>query len=253
MRITQCYISESIKLFADGFRKRWNLLEYTDIHSPCIFMGVYSDSDIKTIKDHTSFKLIKFTGADSINISKLNDSINLYITANEILRKNLSETLFPVKYLTTPNKDYSKFSSYKLGGQIYCFLRQNGENLHVNNSYDVLQQLIKYFGKHKFLLGRHGNTMETMIEEYYKKCFINLQLNPIAGFTSALEMAHMGRMNISNHPAPFCLSYKDKYDIMDLIECESKKIGTIQNEVCESVKAYMHNSDDWLHTEYWQN
>jgi len=112
--------------------------------------------------------------------------------------------------------------------------------------------LMDHFGEHSFVLGYQGFPIEYVYENYYKKSFINLQLNPAAGYTSALEMAHMGRTSVSNYPAPFCCPYKNTEEIIRIIELERENIGKERLVTAQSAQKTCNISDEWLNTEYWK-
>jgi hypothetical protein len=64
----------------------------------------------------------------------------------------------------------------------------------------------------------------------------------------------MGRntITINIEDAPNFLQYKSDDELMRLVDQEFKKIGTVQNEVSEKTRNYFHQSDDWLHEDYWK-
>jgi len=39
--------------------------------------------------------------------------------------------------------------------------------------------------------------------------------------------------------------------LVKLVEQESKKVGTLQEELAKKVRECYHESDDWLYEEYW--
>ena len=84
---------------------------------------------------------------------------------------------------------------------------------------------------------------------FYDKSFININLSVYNGLQSMIELAYMGRKTIANFHRHFecVINYKDDDHILELIEKESKKIGTIQ----PSINVHTAN-DDWLNVDWWK-
>ena len=61
----------------------------------------------------------------------------------------------------------------------------------------------------------------------------------------------MGRNTITtnNQTAPNWIHYTSDDELKRLVDEESKKIGTIQEN---KLGEYFHQSDDWLHEDYWK-
>ena len=61
----------------------------------------------------------------------------------------------------------------------------------------------------------------------------------------------MGRNTITTNitSAPNYLHYDSDDELKRLVDEESKKIGTIQEN---KLTNYFHQSDDWLHEDYWK-
>ena len=256
MRIHQCHVSDGIKLFREGFKKKWGLVDYYNQDLPSVFLGIYTDEDIVRIRNHRGIKIIVFAGRDISKAPLFEHEKNLYIFCNELLFKDkLGEYIKKKVVKFYPNalalKDYSIFKPTPLGTKIYCYQRKRKESSRQQLNYALIERLMKRFGEEMFLIGYLGHSIETMIEKYYKPSFINIQLDLIAGHTSALEMAHMGRRNISNYPNPFCIPYQTEDDIIKTIESERTRIGRIQNEVSKQAQQALFESEDWLDTDYW--
>ncbi len=250
MKITQCHVSQSLRLFADGFRSRWNLTEYIDTSAPCIFVGAYG-TDIDIIKAHKGFKLIMFCGSDISNSGRLQNDADGFLSDMEIYKDKIFKA--GKKYLTVPIKSFELFTPQTLGDKIYFYARDNSDAAKAHFNYALLEKLISHYGEDKFIIGRQGNSMQEVYENYYKKCFINLQFNESAGFTSVLELAHMGRVTVSNYPAPFCIPYKSIEDIFEAIDFfENYKDANQIHHVNFMAKDYLQLTSEWIYTDYWK-
>lgn len=250
MKINQVHISDSLALFKKDFIDLWKLEPYTNPNEPCLFVGAYNGvNDINRINNHKGFKLVLFGGADIPNYRYLNPS-NLFIvvdkvTYNVAMKNRIPE---PKKFFRVAFKDYRGFKPLPLGDKIYCYQSMDSPACRKKYGFDMLERVIHYFGRDKVLIGYHGHTMDEMIEKYYSKSFINLQFNPMAGFTTTLEMAHLGRMSVSNYTASFCLSYQTGLDVI-------KRIQIVMNNkfVADPQEGFIDYSDEWLYTEYWKS
>ncbi|MFO7257760.1 MAG: hypothetical protein DIU61_008700 [Bacteroidota bacterium] len=247
MRITQCHISPSLALFKKGFMERWGLSDYESPFQPTLFVGCYHYADdILKINAHRGLKLILFGGADIPNIQRLDlRGLHLVVDSETYRLAPLLHRLSPKQFLRIPFKDYSDLKPIPLGDKIYCY--QAGETEAHQKKYrrPMLQEIIEHYGQDNVLLGIQGHTMQEVVKKFYEPSFINLQFNPLAGFTTAIEMAHMGRLTVSNHKAPFCLPFETTDDVI-------KHIDSVRtNRLTADVSGFLHDSDDWLHTEFW--
>lgn len=250
MRIIQAHISASLQHFDPGFRQRWNLSPYVDRDSPALFVGIYNRVDVAKVDLHRGFKLVLFGGADCPNAMLLKKGFTIVVdehTYNSSLRMYLDQEQRQRvrKFVRVPWKDYSDFKPMPLGDKIYSYQSNQTENAKTKYRYDMLESVMKHFGEDMVLVGYHGNSMDTMVKEFYSKSFVNLQFNSIAGFTSALEMAHLGRVSVSNYPAPFCIPWGNDDDVIRIID------NVMTNRITADPSGFLHDSSDWLTTGFW--
>lgn len=225
---------------------RWRLNEYNSIYEPCVFFGIYNEADIQSVLNHRGFKLICFTNAWCNNfIERFVGVDNLVVKTNTWVKK-----LDGIKYkdnVIFEIKDYSMFRPNPLGDKIYCYVG-NGKNV-PKDGYERAKRLEKKI-KYKILYGILGNSIKTIKENYYDKCFVNLNLSTDGGggLTTVRELGLMGRLSIMNTEVkyPQIIPYEDDDDIVRIINEESKKIGSIQ-------KGYdVHNTgEEWLNVDFW--
>jgi len=250
MRITQVHISNHVKFFAKQFCELWGLREYDNVNDPALFLGCYDHREIEIIKAHRGFKLVMPTGEGSVFPFTAEDNVKLIDPGNLITGKDEFKRL-PVIHV--PLKDYRTFKPVPLGDKIYCYQGRGTDGCKKKYNYSLLKELMQELGEDKFIIGYQGHSMEDVIEKFYKPSFINLQLNAGAGFTSTLEMAHMGRWSICNVAAPFCYSYKNIEDIIKHIKYDRVTVGIFVNEFLNyDATEFLNYSDNWLNTEYWQ-
>ena len=236
--IRQCKFSDSVKFFKDDFFKMWDLKEYTNVNESSIFFGCYSTLDVQIINAHKGKKIVFLVGADVPNLHRIEKYNVTFASDKQNILDFFKEKNVPYIDKIISVKDYSNFNPTEKGSKIYVYKA----NSHTYEKFKLalLEPAIKYFGEDMFLFGVHGNTMQQMIDNYYKPSFINIQLNPLHGFATACEMAYMGRKSISNNPAPFALHFKTPNDIIELIKKE------INNKEMFKFENYLYTKNDWL-------
>jgi hypothetical protein len=210
--------SNAVKFFESGFFKRHNSKPF-ELNDNALFVGIYSESEINLILNHKYQKEVMVLGADVPNIDRVahDSSITFYSDKQLILNIFKHKGL---KYHNEPIelKDFSNFKPALLGDKIYCYINTDTEHNRYKHNTHLLEHAIKTFGESKFIFGVHGKSESEVIKDYYAPSFINLQLNPFAGYTTALEMAKMGRKSISNTIAPFAIPFTNEEHITKLIE-----------------------------------
>jgi len=241
--------SAAVSFFAEGFTRRWNLQPY-DANKPALFFGCYSYDDISAVLSHRHPKIVMLLGADMPNLYHLSHDKNVIFASDKRYNLNIFAAA-GVRYIdkVIPLKFFSNFNLSPRGTKIYCYINQNTPaHIHKHGA-GYLQQLIEHFGADNLILGTHGKTESQVIEHYYRPAFINLQLNPFAGFTSAIEMAHMGRRSVSNSPAPFSIPFSNIDDIIQIIKNEKLNLPDGQAGMINEpdlIGDYLHHSSDWL-------
>lgn len=248
--IEQVKFSSSIKFFEKDFCNKWNLKPYFDINKPCFFMGVYSNIDVDFINNHKGFKVVGHTSyiRDCFFDIHIGDDI---VVKYSFVGKEIYENLlnrYRLKCVNIGMKDHSQFKPTILGEKIYFYTNQPRKMQYYG--YPIIEE-IKNKIDYEIIEGYQGNSIEYVRENYYNNCFLNIKPSIWGGNVSATELAHMGRMTISNIDAPFCIRYNDIDDILKIIKDESKKIGTIQERVAEETKKIFIDSDEWLNVDFW--
>jgi len=247
MKITQSRFSSHVKFFAQGFNNLWKLTPYWSNNSPCVFVGCYDTVDQTAILNHIGPKVVILTGTGS-QIEMLKGCKDLYfINPDDTWKIAGGIDGFIRKNIRPAMKDFSMFQPEKLGTKIYMYAGNDLEKYGI----EAAEQLFKVFGKDKFIIGQSGHGMNHVIENFYRPSFLNLQLNPGAGFTTSLEMAHMGRPTVGNFSTAWNIRFES---IENLIEKIGKAFETYSgvdgyNLVPDS---FFHTSSDWLNTEFYE-
>ena len=121
------------------------------------------------------------------------------------------------------------------------------------NNLDKLKEIQNYID-YEIITTDHNDKsdlydIDYLKENYYDKCFLNLNFTNGHGMTTARELGLMGRMTImnsQNYNYPCLIGYNNNDDIVRIINQEANKIGTIQNSINS------HNiGEEWVYTEFW--
>lgn len=253
-RILQAYFPPSLRFFRKNFLAKYDLLEYRDPYQPALFFGAFESSEL--IDKHKDWKLILPCLPNDYPVLKKHDKILL------ICSDNYDAHIFPHdvirKSITPEIKDYSIFKPKPLGDKIYIYTGfKNGWNLCKDEILSEIQNRIDY----EIIRTHHKDAkefydIEYLKSNYYDKCFLNLNLSNGNGLSTVIEMGLMGMKtifkykyfrNIQRLEFPNFIPYENVEDIVNIINEESKKIGTIQ----PPINAHNVQGDEWLYLDYW--
>ena len=236
--IEQVYMSECIKHFHEGFKSLHGLKDYHDKEAPALFVGMYSLDEIRRVRDHKGRTLVMFSGADMDNAPMVRSQI----VADET-QANYIRTLEDVKIANVSYRSFEDFKPVPLGDKIYCYQNSNTDGNKAKYRYDLLLQVEKRYGANRIIRGYHPNTDEEM-REIYSQCVIGLQFNPFAGYTSTKELAHMGRMSVSNRKTPFTRPFTEESLFKEIDDLLDNPV-TVEF-VSLRAKKFVNIGKDWL-------
>lgn len=252
-KITQALVAPSIKFFKQNFLKHFNLKEYYNEYEPAIFFGCKELSHF--INNHKGYKILLPCHPTDYPLIKNYENTFFVCSDNYTLPKNVIR-----KSITPKIKNYDIFKPNILGDKIYFYSGfKNGYDLFNKTTNETIAKIQKSIN-YEIITSKHNNIndyydIEYLKENYYDKCFLNLNLSNGAGFSTVIELGLMGRKTIFSNPHknniqrmefPNFIKYNSIEDIVNIINDESKKIGTIQ----PSIDA--HNvGDEWLNLDFW--
>ena len=257
----QLYVSRSLNHFKQGMKEKWNLKNYSNPNKPSIFLGIYNNEDLQFALNHQSYGIVIYGGND-LNPKRVKKLFsikkNTFFTfgyawiADFFIKHNIK-----YKQMILPIKKFDDLKPTKLGKNIYVYIGQPNNKRYEYFKFDeVIIPLIENFGENRviWVKGNSHVNFKSLVENYYNDCFIFVKPNIRGGSTTMWELAHMGRKTIAQNQggATNVLEYRDLNHMIDLIYEESKKIGTVQNEVHDSIKEIFQNNDDWLKLNFWK-
>lgn len=248
-RIKQAAVAPALKFFKKDFLDSNNLVEYFDENAPAVFFGCKQLG--KLIDSHKGIKLLLPSTPTDIPILESHDNVLLICSENYPFLNNVVK-----KHITPKIKNYDMFKPNQLGDKIYFYSGfKDGWN-HRNNMIETIRKYTKF----EMITTEHSKLVDYydiayLKQNFYDKCFINLNMTRGNGLATVIELGLMGRKTVFNNPNknsiqrlefPNFINYQDIAHIVKIIEEESKKIGTIQQPIDA------HNvGDEWLDLDYW--
>jgi len=242
--IRQVRFSDKVKSFEKGFCDKWDVVPYFNPNESSLFVGVYDMDDVNAINNHRAFKVVRNTGRLRDCFFKINPrGVVVHIASQQ---QGIPENgIYKTKRAAFPIKDFSLFTPVPLGDKIYCYV--GNERMKEEYGYSIIDAFRKK-SPFEIIIGFHQHDIKYVMDNYYSRSFVNIKPTIYGGNTSAIEMAYMGRMTISNRDAPFCIKYSDIDEMLSVVMAESKKIGTIQPSV---VGDFFDTGDEWKDENFW--
>ena len=251
----QIYVSDTLSFFKKTFIDRWKLEEYSNPTLPAVFMGCYSPYDLNIIQNHKAPFIMVWGGADQ-NKFDLIKSLPFLVGSpayRPIMIDTFNKINYPYKRMVLPFKNYEEFTPTPLGKNIYVYKGFNGDRPGYYGWEEVIKPLQQIFGVDRIIYAE-SKPLQELKENYYNNCFVYVKPNDKGGNTSMWELGYMGRKTVGfNHGnLPNVLNSTSLEDMIQHIEKESNKIGTIQHEVANQTHEALTHSDEWLTLNFWK-
>ena len=270
MSITQGYVSKTLVFFKKNFMKKYKLVEYVNIHKPCVFYGCYNKTDLETIKKNKSLKIIIFGGTDTYykKYEKARNMLNkiktipntFFISQSSFISSDLNAFNIIHSFVPIAPTVNLKCNPQVKGLNIYVYTNPLNEPVYGSNFY---YRLMNEFKDINFILACAKKTSETKkikcyakdaLIKVYSSCFLGLRLVQHDGISATMqEMGLLGIKTISNGISPACINYTNYDSIVNIINEERKKIGTLDNETSQKTYDYLNINDEWLNIKNYKN
>jgi hypothetical protein len=243
------------KVKFSSFIKRNKMIPYENKKKPVVFFGLYH-VDLRKLDRHKSTLILVWRGTDIILPGHLDAAINSkvdvkHVAISSFIEEDLKARGIRYKFLPLVGGDMKGFASTRLGKEIYVYIPKTRYKFYGGHIVDKLKKKCKY----KINISSSCNTYSRkQLHQVYNRCFCGLRLTPHDGVANqVVEMGLMGRKTIFNGVTPSSIPWEDDVDkILESIEKEAEKIGTIQKDLSKKVKDFYIVNDDWLNIEYWE-
>jgi len=237
-RIQQCYISKSVADFP--FREKLGLTEYIDSSRPCLFIGCYTEYDLKTILDHQSEATVLWGGQDALNCILNGWHKWLKYCNHTTFLTNVHKALKPFLniQLDRPLLLGGDFNVTPKGNKVFAYAPATAPSYHRLDTIEILKMKVPF----EFIIGDGTVPQEEWLRgegnKVYDECFIGLCLSGFAGGgQTIIQMGLKGRKVITNVlDLPNTIGWKTIDFITEAILNESRRIGTTDTDLADKVK-----------------
>jgi len=221
----QCYFSSGVETFKPRIFKKYNLKDFSDINSPCLFFGMYNDTDLKRIKKHKGLKIIIWCGSDANNnithskqtigeIKKISNIIHIsksMSTFSCLKKQNISSIL--VDYNIVDRLLFYPIPKTELGKNIFIFNGQHEGREQVYGKKYYLE-VIKKLPQYNYIFSNTLNVKWTQMPGIYKKCFIMLRLTSCDGNANSVQECEAMGIPVIHNQSDYGLQWENVDDIV---------------------------------------
>ena len=224
-RITdKLFVSEALNHFKERFQKCYCKKKYQD--DVCVFFGMYSGKDIKTLKNHKGYKFLIWGGTDCnwnyrerVNnveiIKKIPDLYHVAISKDiqeRLHLKNIESIFF---YLDLVDKELFK-PVLKKGNSIFIYngFTKGNENIYGEKIYI---EVVKRLPEFKFIYSNELNLPYEKMPEIYAECFIGLRLTEHDGNANMAQEMMAMNIPVVHNLSDYGLKWKNVSDIIRYI------------------------------------
>ena len=251
MRITQCYISKTLRKSFSFFRDRYGLGPYTDPTKPAIFFGCYRNEDVDIMGDHKALAVLVWGGSDLLTyichpiVQKVR-----HVAGSSMLETKLLSQGIPHHRTNIVPVDLSPFKPTPLGDKIYAYAPEYRWGFYGG---EIIDQLINK--GYEIMVARDpAKLSREELALVYKQAYIGLRLTQHdGGSATVLEMGMMGRRCVYYDDMPNAIPWKTVEDVEEALSLYHLHYLTpTPEQVAKDVERYTNVGTEWLTTEFWR-
>jgi hypothetical protein len=235
--IQQVKISRSISNFK-RIKQKYNLSDYVDKTSPCLFFGMYSSFDLSALKKHNGPKYVMWGGTDldsrlqrtkrmikglgSVdNICYISISDDLSIRMNMYLMK-----YYQIDFTLLNDIIFRPIDIKDRGSKIYIY---NGYSPNHESRYgkNIYIQVMKRLPEFEYVTSNCLKVSYESMPGIYKQCFIGLRLTEYDGNANTVQEFQAMELPIIHNQSVYGIRWKTVDDVVNIINNEYQKINNI--------------------------
>lgn len=254
-KVRQCSIPDYMEKRFSYFFEKYSLKKYDNKKQPSLF---FSGWDMGKAKRHRGIGVMIWRGSDATDdrILKLKKKKNIFhISISSFISDDLRRNGVKFKFIPVVGVDVSKFKVCPLGDEIYTYVPSHKTDKYYHR-YGMktvlnLQKRIKY--KINIIDSPNMYTRKK-IRDIYSRCFCSFRFTEHDGLPSqVIEMGVMGRRSFYNGDIPGSIKWDKNVDkIVENIELEAARIGTLDTEYSDEIKKFIDIGTDWLKIKHWR-
>ena len=257
MRIKQCkMLNKNQEKRFKNFFKKYSLDKYDNFKDPAIFFSLWG---FGLIKRHEGFAVIIWRGSDIIKMENKLKSIrkmkNVYhVAISSYIANDLEKYGIKYKFIPIVGVDLKYFKPFPMGNEIYTYIPDsNPKKYYARYGFKIVKKIQKKIKYKINIINSPTQYSKKELVDIYKKCFCGFRMTKHDGLPSqVIEMGLMGRKSFYNGNIPGSIKWdKSINNIVEDIEKEAQKIGSIDYEYSEKISNFIDISDNWLDTEFW--
>jgi hypothetical protein len=258
MRIKQCYMLPNMRSAFSYFFKEHSFKRYDDYYSPSIFFSLWQ---YNAIRKHKSLAVIIWRGTDILKLKNKLPSIkkmkNVYhVAISSYIENDLKKYDIKYKYIPIIGMNMEYFKPCKKGNEIYTYIPYHKTKKYHNRYGMEIVKKIKSKCKYKInIITSKSKYSKKELLKIYEKCFCSLRMTEHDGLPNqVIEMGLMGRKSFYNGDIPGSIKWSEDVDkIIDDIEIEAKKIGTIDKDYANKINKFINiDNKTWKNTNFWK-
>lgn len=214
----QAVISKSLDGLIENFRIKYNLAEYTDIYTPCLFIGMYRSKEFRLFKKHKGQKAIIFCGSDAKLldhkwIKKIKTADSIYSMSEFVYNTLLNHKIQSEIYQFNPTIA-ELWKPCPNGDKIYWYYNEGSPEFYGSEIIEEIENRIDI----PIIKATYQTYSQQDLYQVYLECFVNLRLTQHDGCPNTnLQMGLMGRPSIYNGNLPHSIQWQNADDIIDKI------------------------------------
>ena len=226
--MTNCFVSDGLSSFRTRFMDYFHFHNIISTSEPCVFFGVYTDSDLQILLKHDGLKYIIWGGEDAnynngharatINeIKFLHNVVHLAISKciyDRLLNQGISSILVELNMI-----DKTLFRTVprsELGKCVYIFNGQTPgrEDVYGKSVYAIVMQRLPQY---KYILSNQTSVEHKLMPDVYKQCFIMLRLTTHDGNANSVQECEAMGIPVVHNQSDYGLKWKDDHDVIEYI------------------------------------
>lgn len=223
--VNQCYVSDGLSSFRTRFMDFFHFNDITSTKEPCVFFGVYTDSDLQTLLKHIGLKYIIWGGEDAnYHNGQARATLNEIKCLHNVVHLAISQCIYKrlrnqgissiFADLNMVNKTlFQPIPRNELGKCIYIF---NGQTLGREHVYGkpVYETVMRRLPQYKYILSNQTSIKHDLMPDVYKQCFIMLRLTTHDGNANSVQECEAMEIPVIHNQSDYGLKWKSVDDII---------------------------------------
>ena len=226
--VNQCFVSDGLSSFRKRFMDFFHFNDITSTEEPCVFFGVYTDSDLQSLLKHTGLKYIIWGGEDAnYNNRQARATLNEVKLLHNVVHLAISQCIYKrlqnqdissifVEFNMVDKTLFQPIPHNELGKCIYIFNGQIPGREHVYGK-SVYETVMQRLPQYKYILSNQTSVEHDLMPDVYKQCFIMLRLTTHDGNANSVQECEAMEIPVIHNQSDYGLKWKSVDDVIAYI------------------------------------